>query len=192
MNSTATTTASITPLGISGSITANDKTYDGTTAATIANRTLAGVLGSDSVSYSGGTAKFDDKNVGQNKLVTATGLTLSKFDSGNYTVNSTATTHASITQRPLTVTAAGVSKVYDGTTAATVTLSDDRVAGDSLTDNYTSALFATKMLEMAGNQCNRHFDRRQQQRQLHPAQYYGRNQCRYYAASSHCHGHGFR
>src|SRR6202044_4071252 len=35
-------------------------------------------------------------------------------------------------------------KVYDGTTTATVTLSDNRVAGDTFTDSYTSALFADK------------------------------------------------
>src|SRR5262249_43785942 len=33
-------------------------------------------------------------------------------------------------------------KAYDGTTAATVTLSDNRLAGDSLTTSYTSASFA--------------------------------------------------
>ena len=46
--------------------------------------------------------------------------------------------------RSLTVSATGVDKVYDGTTAATVTLSDDRVAGDALTISYASALFADK------------------------------------------------
>src|SRR5207248_67694 len=35
-------------------------------------------------------------------------------------------------------------KVYDGTTAATVTLSDDRISGDVVTDSYTSASFANK------------------------------------------------
>ena len=34
--------------------------------------------------------------------------------------------------------------MYDGTTTATVTLSDDRVSGDMLTDSYTSATFANK------------------------------------------------
>src|SRR5208282_151612 len=38
-------------------------------------------------------------------------------------------------------TASGVSKGYDGTTAAVVTLSDNRVPGDTFTDNYTSAAF---------------------------------------------------
>src|SRR5207247_3720803 len=44
----------------------------------------------------------------------------------------------------LTVSATGVNKAYDGTTAATVTLSDNRVAGDSLTTSYASASFTTK------------------------------------------------
>jgi len=37
-----------------------------------------------------------------------------------------------------------VNKVYDGTTGASVTLSDDRIAGDLLTDSYTSASFTDK------------------------------------------------
>lgn len=40
------------------------------------------------------------------------------------------------------MTATGVDKIDDGTTTATVTLSDDRVSGDILTDNYVSATFA--------------------------------------------------
>jgi hypothetical protein len=45
----------------------------------------------------------------------------------NYTVNTTATTTANITTRPSVVTATGANKVYDGTTSATATLSDDRL-----------------------------------------------------------------
>ncbi|MFZ0927649.1 MAG: Ig-like domain repeat protein, partial [Syntrophobacteraceae bacterium] len=44
----------------------------------------------------------------------------------------------------LTVTATGANKVYDGTTAATATLSDNRISGDVFTDSYTSATFADK------------------------------------------------
>jgi hypothetical protein len=40
------------------------------------------------------------------------------------------------------VIAKGVDKVYDGTTAATVTLSDDRLPGDALTMSYADARFA--------------------------------------------------
>ncbi|MDP2324139.1 MAG: YDG domain-containing protein, partial [Gammaproteobacteria bacterium] len=49
-------TSTITALGITGSITAANKVYDATDAATITGRLLAGVLGTDDVSYSGGTA----------------------------------------------------------------------------------------------------------------------------------------
>src|SRR5213076_989281 len=56
----------------------------------------------------------------------------------------TASTTANITARDLTVSATGQNKGYDGTTTATVTLSDNRVAGDVFTDSYTSAAFNTK------------------------------------------------
>ncbi|MCY2964401.1 MAG: YDG domain-containing protein, partial [Planctomycetota bacterium] len=130
VNDTATDLADITAATLVGSITANNKTYNGLDTATIATRTLSGVLLTDDVTYTGGSATFDNKNVGVGKTVTGTGLGLSGADAGNYTVNSTATTTADVTLRTLTVTATGVNKVYDTTTSATVTLSDDRVAGD--------------------------------------------------------------
>jgi hypothetical protein len=86
----------INPLTIVGSITALDKTYDGTITAAIATRTLSGVLGNDVVSYTGGTATFSDSNAGVSKTVTSVGLYLAGTDAGNYTVNSTATTTATI------------------------------------------------------------------------------------------------
>jgi YDG domain/MBG domain (YGX type) len=89
-------------------------------------------------------ATFADKNVGTSKTVSLSGISISGADAANYTFNTTATTTANISARSLTVTATGVNKVYDGTTSASVTLSDNRVAGDSLTDSYTSASFADK------------------------------------------------
>src|SRR5439155_5556516 len=91
-STTATTTANITALGITGSIAASNKLYDGNTAATITSRTLAGVLGTDQVSYVGGTATFDTKNVGTGKTVTATVLILIGYDDGNYIVYCTVVT----------------------------------------------------------------------------------------------------
>ena len=119
-NSVLGTTATIDVNGVTvtPSITASDKTYDGTTSATFAC-TLTGVLGTDVVNCTGGTATFVDKNVGTNKLVTATGLTLSGADSPNYTPSTTTTTDtADITVLAITVTAATDTKVYDGTTAS--------------------------------------------------------------------------
>src|SRR4029079_18373582 len=56
---------------LTGSITANSKIYDGTTAATIATRTLSGVVGSDNVSLTCGTAHFADKNRAHRKTAMA-------------------------------------------------------------------------------------------------------------------------
>jgi hypothetical protein len=135
---------------VTGSITANSKIYDGTTTATIATRALSGALAGDPVSLSGGTASFTSKSVGTAKPVTATGLTLSGAAAGNYQLASTsATALADITSRPLLVSATGANRVYDGTTAATVTLSDNRVAGDTLTTSYTTASFANKNIGTA-------------------------------------------
>jgi hypothetical protein len=90
------------------------------------------------------TATFADKNVGTAKMVSVSGISISGADAGNYTFNTTASTMANITARVLTVTATGINKVYDGTRTATVTLSDNRVAGDVLTANYTTATFVNK------------------------------------------------
>jgi hypothetical protein len=73
------------------------------------------------------------------------GITISGGDAANYNLLDTiANTTANITPRALTVIATGINKVYDGTTAATVTLSDNRIAGDIVTDTYTSASFGDK------------------------------------------------
>jgi filamentous hemagglutinin family protein len=128
--STASAAADITQRQLTVGVNAADKVYDGTLAATAGytdNRVNGDVL---SIS---GSAAFADKNVGTAKSVTATGLALSGADAGNYALASpAASTTASITARTLTVTASGNNKVYDGSLAATVNLSDDRVAGDVL------------------------------------------------------------
>src|SRR5665647_986164 len=88
------------------------------------------------------SASFADKNVGVDKAVTAIGISISGTDASNYNlVNTEADTTATITARDLTVTAAGIDKVYNGNTTATVTLTSDMVSGDVLTLGYTSASF---------------------------------------------------
>jgi filamentous hemagglutinin family protein len=94
---------SVTPLAISGGITAADKPYDANTSATITGRPLTGVLFNDEVTYTGGSATFDTPTAGVDKPVTGTGLGLSGTDAGNYTVNDTATTTATITSPDVVV-----------------------------------------------------------------------------------------
>lgn len=82
-------------LTVSG-ITASDKTYDGTTAATINTSTasLNGVVNGDTVilGTSGATGAFADSNAGTNKLVTVTDFALTGVDSSNYSLGNPTTT----------------------------------------------------------------------------------------------------
>ena len=84
-------------------------------------------IGGDAVTAAYTSASFADKNVGNGKTVSVSGISISGADAGNYTLlNTTASTTANITPRDLTVSATGVNKEYDGTTSATVTLATDR------------------------------------------------------------------
>ena len=142
VNTTASTTASITARSLTVSATGVNKMYDGATAATVTlsdNRVSGDTLG---VSY--GFAFFGDKNVGIARPISISAISVGGADAGNYVFNSTAAASANITQRTLHATPAGQNKIYDATTAATVGFSDDRVAGDVLTESYTSASFTDK------------------------------------------------
>jgi trimeric autotransporter adhesin len=143
-NSTASTTAGITPRSLTVTATGVDKVYDGDQDATVTltDNKVAG----DDVTESYALAAFADKAAASGKAVSVTGISLSGgADAGNYALaNTTASTMANITQRPLTVTATAANKAYDGTANASVTLADNRLAGDAVTESYASALFADK------------------------------------------------
>lgn len=121
-----TTTANITPksLTVAGAI-AQNKVYDGTAAATIDITTtpasLVGVVAPDVVTLlTATTGTFNNKNVGIAKPVTTT-MTIGGADVANYTLTQPALT-ANITPRELFLNNVVVAnKVYDGTTAATIT-----------------------------------------------------------------------
>ncbi|MDO9024143.1 YDG domain-containing protein, partial [Zwartia sp.] len=140
-NTTTATTASITPLPLTVSATGTDKVYDGNTTdiVTLAATPIAG----DTVTLANTAANFVDKNVGTAKTVNVTRITIAGADAGNYTANTTTATTASITPLPLTVSATGSDKVFDGTTTATVALADNRIAGDVIGTSYTAANFNT-------------------------------------------------
>ena len=128
-----------------------DKTYDGTTNATITN---AGTL---SVNYDGdnlaiviGKAAYDNKNVGTDKAVSFTGFELSGSAAGNYKlITQPADTTADITAKEITINGATVegSKVYDGTTEAKITNAgtlSDNYDGENLTIVTGSAAYDNK------------------------------------------------
>jgi hypothetical protein len=160
---------SVTPIVITPSVTVSGKVYDGTTDALITALNLAaGVISGEDVQLSGGTATFADKQAGPDKPVNVSGLTLTGAQAANYALASTtATTTANITPRTLVVSATGVDKVYDGTTDATVSLSDNRVAGDTFSESYTTASFASRNAGQC-RQRQRYRLNRRRRGQLHP------------------------
>ena len=150
-------TISPKPVTVSGTgVTADNKTYDGTTDATVSG-TFAFVDGmiidGDDVSITGATGTFADKNVGTGKTVTISGFTLEGDDAGNYvldTENQTPiTATADIAAKTVTVTSGitASNKTYDGTTWATLSGSSavisGKVTGDVL-GVYASGSFSNK------------------------------------------------
>jgi outer membrane protein OmpA-like peptidoglycan-associated protein len=156
-----TTTASVSAktLTITG-ITAEDRVYDATTAATnlldTSSAALSGVITNDTVTLSTTNINgvFDDATIGTNKTITISGNTISGTDAGNYALTQP-TAAADITAKELTVSGLTASnKVYDSTTAATslVNTSGAQIDGVQGSDNITvsttgiAATFATKVI----------------------------------------------
>ena len=107
------------PLSAVTGITANNKTYDGTTAASLntANAAFTGMIPGDTLKVVSASGSFSDKNAGTGKTVNITGITLGGADADNYSLASTtAATTATINKAPLTITANDASKTYDGQT----------------------------------------------------------------------------
>jgi hypothetical protein len=101
---------------LNSGITANNKVYDGTTAATISsnNVVLAGVVGGDTVGLStnGYAANFASPNVGAGIGVVVSGLALTGVSAANYTLTQPGGLTANITPATLTVTADNKSMTY--------------------------------------------------------------------------------
>jgi len=151
-NTTATTTATITPATLTVTASGINKVYDNTLAATVTlldNRlgraptlelfTYAPVRDQLTLTYN---ATFADPNAGTGKTVSVSGIAITGgADAGNYTLgNTTTTTTADITPAPLTLTAnPGQSKVYGQVDPAlTYSLTTGALVGtDALSGNPT-------------------------------------------------------
>jgi len=131
------------PLTLSG-VTATSKVYNKSDVATLGgSASLSGVVGSDIVNLdtSAANARFADSNVGTNKVVAVTGLSLGGAAAGNYSLASTSTLSASITPKPITVTVDAKSKIYgdsDPTLTQQVT-TGSLESGDSFTGSLDRA-----------------------------------------------------
>ena len=130
---------------ITGSFTAADKVYDGKISATVLTRSLVGVLGTDAVSLTGGTATFASKNVGT-WTVTLTAATLGGGAAGNYILDSVATTTARITPKALTATSTTTQGAFNvaknGTVSFRIDLNESGIVdGQSVARLFNGASF---------------------------------------------------
>lgn len=143
--SAPTTTADITAkeLTITGSFTANNKAYDGTTTAIINTNslTLSGILASETVSLTNLSLAFAQSAIGTGITVSITGADITDAGAGNYTVSivGAPTTTANITAKTVTITGTfGASnKTYDGNTSATISSNSLSLLGVEGTDDVT-------------------------------------------------------
>lgn len=135
----------ISPLTVTGLVTANNKVYDGTTMATISSASLSGVVAGDDVSLTVGPANFASQNVGT-WIVTAGGLSFSGNDAGNYALASTtAQTTASITARSLDAvlsTASTINIAKNGTITFTLSNLSGIVDGQTVAELFDGVRFS--------------------------------------------------
>ena len=139
---TASTSASVTvnqaALTITGIAIAN-KTYDGTTSATITGTAAySGLVLGQSFGVTGiGSATFGNATVGSSKPVTVTGYTA---PNGNYSISQPTGLTANITTASVTVTAGNQTKTFGASDPAlTYTPSPALIAGNSFTGALSRA-----------------------------------------------------
>lgn len=158
----------IAPKEISATLTANDKVYDGTTTATLTGTaTPTGLVSGDQVVVNTGSANctFASANVGEDITVTCSGLTISGTNAANYTMASSITTTADITNVAITFNAntgtlsgtsplytrSGVNVFYTGLTNTTAgTLPTATKVGYFFAGWYTAATGGSLVINNSG------------------------------------------
>ena len=128
--------------GVAIDVTADNKTYDGTSNAVVRGQAGSDVIAGDNLGAIG-VGNFSDKNAGAGKTVTVGGITLTGADAGNYFIASVTspTTTATITAKTLTGQVTAGNKVYDGQTNASLSASVGVFGSDQV---YFSGNFADK------------------------------------------------
>lgn len=130
---TTTASVTITPKPVTVSLSANDKEYDGNTTAQ-GTLTVTGTVEGDTVIATADSIVFDNKNVGTDKTVTASGITL---NNSNYKLSdeiASVTDTADITAKELTVTVTPTNRAYNGSSEVAVTVGElsGVITGDSV------------------------------------------------------------
>ncbi|WP_200844098.1 YDG domain-containing protein, partial [Pantoea sp. 18069] len=155
LDTTASATADIAKAEIAGvnGITAEGRTYDGTTDATLntAEAFFDGKILNDVLTVTNANGSFDNKNAGDGKTVDITGIALGGADAHNYTLaNTTATATADIAKAEI-ASVNGITaedKTYDGNTHADLNHSGaafaNMIAGDQLSVANADGSFRDK------------------------------------------------
>lgn len=101
-------------------LVANNKIYDATVVAQLSGSAVVSPIGADEVIVAGTSAgAFGDKNVGSDRDVTVTGVTISGKDAGNYNLLQQTGLKAAISKANLSVSGlVANNKVYDATKVA--------------------------------------------------------------------------
>ncbi|MCT9813538.1 YDG domain-containing protein, partial [Acidovorax sp. Be4] len=133
-------------LTVSG-VTAGNKTYDGTTTASLSGGILNGLVGNETLTLTGQSGVFSDQNAGAGKTVTVTGATLGNGTglASNYTVSNATGVTADISAKALTVSGVTAgNKTYDGTTTASLSggILNGLVGNETLTLSGQSGAFS--------------------------------------------------
>jgi hypothetical protein len=135
-------------IAVTGTFTAAPKTYDRSTVATVddtSGLTLGNIVAGEetNLSIASTTAVFNSNAAGSAKTVTLTALGISGPTAANYTVNVSGVTPYTggvINPRPLTPTITINSRLFDGTTAATIgSIGVSPIAGDTVSVDVASA-----------------------------------------------------
>jgi phosphotransferase system IIA component len=131
-------TANITKadLVVSG-ITASNRVYNASDVAVLGGTATVSPLSNDVVTV-GGTAAgaFADKNVGNGKAITITGVTISGTDAGNYNLVQQTGLTADVTAKSITITGTTASnKVYDADRTATLVTTSSVITNGAASSN---------------------------------------------------------
>ncbi|WP_312375738.1 two-partner secretion domain-containing protein [Stutzerimonas nitrititolerans] len=127
----------VTPFALSlDGLSAADKTYDGSKAATLVGTGSINAFEGDSITLSGtASGSFADKNAEIGKAVSLTGLGLEGTDAANYTLTLPTNLTATINQKAITISGiSAADKIYDAGTSAIVDVSNASgwIAGDDV------------------------------------------------------------
>ncbi|PAZ03638.1 MAG: hypothetical protein CAK89_00465 [Opitutia bacterium AMD-G3] len=118
ITSNSTTTAAITKLQLTSltGLTAQNKTYDGLTGATLNTGapTFGGLVPGDTLTIDAATGNFVDKNAANGKIVHITGILLGGLDASNYDLPASVTATATILKATLNVSANNHGVNYTG------------------------------------------------------------------------------